>query len=86
MVETALVVLLMSAGVRHSTAVRVERLLDDHGRGGISGDWLAGCIATILRNTNAELSERLDQAETVCELAGWYKSTTEQEGGVLNSK
>jgi hypothetical protein len=68
MTETALVSLLMEAGVRHRTAVRVERILDDHGGGGVSGDWLALIILHLVKLKNVDLIERVDNAEAITDL------------------
>jgi hypothetical protein len=73
----------MKGGVRHSTAVFVERLLDDRGGRGVCGDWLAGIIGRLIADDNRQLAERLDQAETVCELAGWYKPAGKEDGKQL---
>jgi hypothetical protein len=81
--ETALVTILMKGGVRHSTAVFVERLLDDRGGRGVGGDWLAGIIERLIAFETHQLAERLDQAETVCELAGWYKPTGKEDKSQL---
>jgi hypothetical protein len=68
--ETALVALLMSVGVRHSTAVRVERILDDHGGHGVSGDWLADLILRYTAKSCIQSEERAQQAEDALDL--WF--------------